>query len=669
MYDFIAETLVKQLCVDLLGKILVSVYSDSHSLNEIAGHLDEISKSRGESCLNAYMWLIAVYDTLILPPAGQCCFAGYENANEAATEIVLQMLSDLDFPSVQSARKFLILRDLCEQVDLVCKSEEDEEQTSEQVVELLKKARDDLKRHSTFVYENLPNEEDGKMMMKILVHEQFSSAAPAMLSWILEIMETKQQASTIRAKAVKAIGDILSADSNLLKLTSMHDAIEHALQDASISVREAALTLVGKHMVQDPSLASSLLHVVVKATDDPGASVRRSAIRILKDCAVVIPYTESNRVNDAYRAILGRSTDQEESVKSLVGKIFKSLWLQPRFEGENGVKYNRSISERAASMANLVMSVVNTSGSSATTRNVLQNSSPLIVLMKDLLSDGDGETLKASYDKEMHGIALSLLESAVHMSGETVSSTTDGVLPYLHAIYAISVSNASYCIPESDPMKFLRSLAPYLKMGDLDQSAEEAKIAAEQTLCLLGIISNILRSANEYSEASMEIATDISSDLVSIINQHRFTIVISSACMCLAACALVSKFARERLFSIAAVYLCWLEEPKFHLRNLPRFIFIVGQLYRYGANHFERLPVTVNGSPQLSQKMALPAVLKLFGSFWDMKIKGAPALAAQIQRNALETICQVMIASPLVAMAKESRVQAILAEGTILVID
>ena len=56
-------------------------------------------------------------------------------------------------------------------------------------------------------------------------------------------------------------------------------------------------------------------------------------------------------------------------------------------------------------------------------------------------------------------------------------------------------------------------------------------------------------------------------------------------------------------------------------------------------------------------------------TIWDMKIKGAPALAAQIQRNALETICQVMIASPLVAMAKESRVQAILAEGTILVID
>ena len=575
------------------------------------------------------------------------------------------MLSDLDFPSVQSARRFLILRDLCEQVELVCKSEEDEEQTSEQVAELLRRARDDLERHSKLIYENLPKEEDGKMMMKILVHQQFSSAAPAMLSWILEIMETKQQASTIRAKAVKAIGDILSADSNLLKLTSMHDAIEHALQDDSISVREAALTLVGKHMAQDANLASSLLHVVVKATDDPGASVRRSAIRILKDCAVILPQTESSKVNDAYRAILSRSTDQEESIKSLVGKIFKSLWLQPGLEGENGVKYNRSVAERATSMANLVMSVVNTSGSNATIRNVLQNSSPFISLMKDLLSEGDGESLKSSYDKEMHGITLSLLESAVHMSGETTSST-DGILPYLHALYAISVSNASYLIPESDPMKFLRSLAPYLKMEDVDQSTEEAKIAAEQTLCLLGIISNILKFANEYSEASIEIATDISNDLFSIINQHRFTIVISSACMCFAACALVSDFACERLFSIAAVYLRWLGDPYNHLRNLHRFIFIVGQLYRYGASHFERLPVAVNGSSQISQSMTLPAVLKLFGSFWDIKIKGEPALAAQIQRNALEAICQVMIASPLVAMAKESKTQDILAEGTFL---
>lgn len=76
--------------------------------------------------------------------------------------------------------------------------------------------------------------------------------------------------------------------------------------------------------------------------------------------------------------------------------------------------------------------------------------------------------------------------------------------------------------------------------------------------------------------------------------------------------------------------------------------------------------MAVNGSSQISQSMTLPAVLKLFGSFWDIKIKGEPALAAQIQRNALEAICQVMIASPLVAMAKESKTQDILAEGTFL---
>jgi hypothetical protein len=46
-YLIIAETLVRQLCVDLLGKILVAVHRDSHSLNELADHLDEISKSTG----------------------------------------------------------------------------------------------------------------------------------------------------------------------------------------------------------------------------------------------------------------------------------------------------------------------------------------------------------------------------------------------------------------------------------------------------------------------------------------------------------------------------------------------------------------------------------------------------------------------------------------------
>ena len=80
------------------------------------------------------------------------------------------------------------------------------------------------------------SEEELSLLMKSMIHEEFLSAAPMMLAWVVEILESKQQSSSTRSKAVKALGDIVAVDKRLLDAPSLLAAIEHALQDGETTM-------------------------------------------------------------------------------------------------------------------------------------------------------------------------------------------------------------------------------------------------------------------------------------------------------------------------------------------------------------------------------------------------------------------------------------------------
>ena len=53
-------------------------------------------------------------------------------------------------------------------------------------------------------------------------------------------------AAQVRAKAVKALGHAVDEDVRVLGLAEVQKAVEGALQDDSVLVREAAVELVGR---------------------------------------------------------------------------------------------------------------------------------------------------------------------------------------------------------------------------------------------------------------------------------------------------------------------------------------------------------------------------------------------------------------------------------------
>lgn len=134
-------------------------------------------------------------------------------------------------------------------------------------------------------------------------------ARGSMLQWLLKCLSPLAQASTTRAKAVKALGEVVQADPRVLDAPSVQQAVDRALQvrlplglptarldacgrragrrllhpllacppnlrpnliipissqDEAISVREAAVTLLGRHAAANQALALRLFNTLAK---------------------------------------------------------------------------------------------------------------------------------------------------------------------------------------------------------------------------------------------------------------------------------------------------------------------------------------------------------------------------------------------------------------------
>lgn len=132
-----------------------------------------------------------------------------------------------------------------------------------------------------------------------------------MLSRILRSMSEKQP--TFRTKALRALGQIILADPDILSLTNVQQQVALRISDPSPAVREAAIELVSKHIASDPVLGKKYYEVMRGRINDAGLGVRKRVIKLLKD----IYFKSDDRTMQAEIAesILSRITDEEHSVR------------------------------------------------------------------------------------------------------------------------------------------------------------------------------------------------------------------------------------------------------------------------------------------------------------------------------------------------------------------
>ncbi|KAG2365159.1 hypothetical protein BDR07DRAFT_1607621 [Suillus spraguei] len=143
----------------------------------------------------------------------------------------------------------------------------------------------------------------------------------------------------MRTKALRALGQIVNSDSSILAAPNVRRAIESHLLDSSPAVRDAAVELIGKYMIESPEVVGDYYTKIADRIADTGLGVRKRVIKLLKQCYAG---TEDlcRRIDIATKLVL-RMLDEDDTVKDLAIKTVEELWFQTA--SQSGVPKARSM--------------------------------------------------------------------------------------------------------------------------------------------------------------------------------------------------------------------------------------------------------------------------------------------------------------------------------------
>ena len=161
------------------------------------------------------------------------------------------------------------------------------------------------------------------------------------------ILVVREPVVAIRTRAMKCLGNIVEVDQSILNRKDMQIGVQQKLLDAAISVREAAVDLVGKYILTERSLVDQYYEMIAPRILDTGVSVRKRVIKILRDICVEFP--DHHKIPDICIKMLRRVND-EENIQKLVMEVFMAMWFTPCHDNDrvscvvhsNGTHFNFS---------------------------------------------------------------------------------------------------------------------------------------------------------------------------------------------------------------------------------------------------------------------------------------------------------------------------------------
>lgn len=129
----------------------------------------------------------------------------------------------------------------------------------------------------------------------------------------------------MRTKALKALGQIVTSDPSILSAPNVRRGIEDHLLDSSPAVRDAAVELIGKYIVDSPKFAADYYQKIADRIADTGLGVRKRVIKLLK-AYYSVTEDRGARVDICTRIVL-RMLDEDDTVKDLAVKTMEELWF------------------------------------------------------------------------------------------------------------------------------------------------------------------------------------------------------------------------------------------------------------------------------------------------------------------------------------------------------
>ncbi|KAK1921174.1 hypothetical protein DB88DRAFT_92041 [Papiliotrema laurentii] len=131
----------------------------------------------------------------------------------------------------------------------------------------------------------------------------------------------------LRSKALRGLGTIVTVDPDVLSHASVKQAIDERLSDSSAAVRDAAVELVGKYVVQKPSLAVEYYPHLALRVSDSGLAVRKRVIKLLK--GIFGTTTEKDIKVDICCKMITLTGDTDENIQELAIKTVYEMIYPP----------------------------------------------------------------------------------------------------------------------------------------------------------------------------------------------------------------------------------------------------------------------------------------------------------------------------------------------------
>ncbi|CAF5022632.1 unnamed protein product, partial [Rotaria sp. Silwood1] len=168
--------------------------------------------------------------------------------------------------------------------------------------------------------------DDMCLLMRYLTsHRPFLKTFDVYLKQLAAVFQSEAR-TNIRSKAMKCLCTVVEADPTILGRNDIKSCVKVGLTDKSVSVREAAIDLIGRYIVHKQLLILQYYDVLCERSIDTGVSVRKRVVKIFRDVCLSQP--DFVRIPDICSRLLRRIND-EDSIRKLVLETFQQLWFTP----------------------------------------------------------------------------------------------------------------------------------------------------------------------------------------------------------------------------------------------------------------------------------------------------------------------------------------------------
>ncbi|XP_039067046.1 sister chromatid cohesion protein SCC2-like isoform X2 [Hibiscus syriacus] len=398
----------------------------------------------------------------------------------------------------------------------------------------------------------------------------------------LLLVSLRENSPVIRAKALRAVSIVVEVDPEVLGDKRVQVAVEGRFCDSAISVREAALELVGRHIASHPDVSLKYFEKLAERIKDTGVSVRKRAIKIIRDMCITNP--NFSGFISACIEIISRVSDDESSIQELVCKTFYEFW----FEEPSGVQtqYPRdgsSIPLEVAKKTEQIVEMLRHLPNHQLLVTVIKRNLALDFLPQSAKAAGINLVSLAAVRRRCEVMCKCLLERILQTEETSNVESEVPTLPYVLALHAFCVVDPSLCMPASDPSQFVITLQPYLK------NQVDNRVGAQLLESIIFIIDAVVPLMRKLPPS---VGDELKQDLKQMIVRHSFLTVVHACIRCLCSASKKAGNGGDVVEYLIQLFFKLLDsQATDNKQQVGRSLFCLGLLIRYGNPLFKNVDV------------------------------------------------------------------------------